>query len=213
MSVGRVYAVLLASGFSNRFGEHNKLLAPFRGKPLARHTLDLVCGLDCFARTFFVAAEDPVLALAGGLPVTAIRNEGPERGRRESIRLGVEAVSAEDGDGGGAAYYRFFPCDQPLLDAAAVRRMAAARRPGRIVQPCCRGTPGNPVLFSGFFRDELRALAAGEHGRDIIRRHPERLIPLDIAPLAGFPFPGCSPLTDIDDPEALSRLEHRRYPA
>jgi molybdenum cofactor cytidylyltransferase len=207
---GKMYAVLMASGFSKRFGETSKLLAPFRGKPLARHTLDLVCGLDCFARIFFIAAEDPVLALAGGLPVTAVRNEHPERGQRESIRLGLEAALAGNGSPGGAdpavEYYVFFPCDQPLLDAATVRRMAAARRPGRIVQPCCRGEPGNPVLFSGLFRDALRGLAEGERGRDIIRRHPESLIRLEIAPIPGLPFPG-SPLTDIDDPRTLALLE------
>jgi molybdenum cofactor cytidylyltransferase len=207
----------MASGFSKRFGKENKLLAAFRGKALARHTLDLVCGLgpdraadpasgqtsnagpafglDCSFTVFFVAAEDPVLALAGGLPVTAVRNEHPERDQRESIRLGVEAASVESGP--GAAYYMFFPCDQPLLDAATVRRVVAARRPGRIVQPCRGGEPGNPVLFSAAFRDDLRGLAEGERGRDIIRRHPESLIRLETASI----------LTDIDDPRTLSRLE------
>jgi molybdenum cofactor cytidylyltransferase len=189
----------MASGFSKRFGDTNKLLASFRGKPLARHTLDLVCGLDCFSRIIFAAAEDPVLALAGGLPVTAVRNEHPERGQRESIRLGLEANPA-------AEWYMFFPCDQPLLNAAVVRRVVAARRPGHIVLPCCRGEPGNPVLFSGLFRDELLTLGQGERGRDIIRRHSESLIRLEIAPIPGLPFPG-SPLTDIDDPRTLARLE------
>ncbi|MDR2257728.1 MAG: nucleotidyltransferase family protein [Treponema sp.] len=196
---GGVCAILMASGFSKRFGDTNKLLASFRGKPLARHTLDLVCGLDCFSRIIFAAAEDPVLALAGGLPVTAVRNEHPERGQRESIRLGLEANPA-------AEWYMFFPCDQPLLNAAVVRRVVAARRPGHIVLPCCRGEPGNPVLFSGLFRDELLTLGQGERGRDIIRRHSESLIRLEIAPIPGLPFPG-SPLTDIDDPRTLARLE------
>jgi molybdenum cofactor cytidylyltransferase len=200
----------MAAGFSTRFGGQNKLLVPFRGKPLARHTLDLICGLDCFSRIFFVAAEDAVFALAGGLPVTAVRNGHPEWGQRESIRLGIEAALAGNGSPGGAGpaaeYYVFFPCDQPLLNAASVRRIVAARRPGRIVQPCCRGEPGNPVLFSGLFRDALRGLAKGERGRDIIRRHPESLVRLEIAPIPGLPFPG-SPLADIDDPRTLALLE------
>jgi molybdenum cofactor cytidylyltransferase len=200
----------MASGFSRRFGGADKLLAPFRGKPLARHTLDLVCGLECFTRIFFVAAEEPVLALARGGSegrLALIRNEHPERGQRESIRLGLEAVSADGGDGGpGAEYYMFFPCDQPLLNAAAVRRVVEARRPGGIVRPCYRGEPGNPVLFSGLFRHELLALAPGERGRDLIRRHPESLVTVEIA-APPFPGPRRSPLTDIDDPRTLSRLE------
>lgn len=208
-AAGRVCAILMASGFSRRFGEADKLLIPFRGKPLARHTLDLVCGLDCFTRVFFVAAEEPVLALAGGGSerLVLIRNEHPERGQRESIRLGIEAAFADGGDGGPAAeYYMFFPCDQPFLDAAAIGRVVAARRPGRIVQPCYRGKPGSPVLFSAAFRDELLALGEGERGRELIRRRPESLVKVEIAepPFSG---PRRSPLTDIDDPQTLSRLE------
>jgi molybdenum cofactor cytidylyltransferase len=195
-----ICAVLLASGFSKRFGETDKLLASFRGKPLARHTLELVCGLGCFSRIFFAAAEEPVLALAGGLPVTALRNEHPGRGQRESIRLGLEAAGAAEG-------YMFFPCDQPLLDAAAVRRIVAALRPGRIVQPCYRGEPGSPVLFSAAFRDELLGLGEGEQGRDVMRRHQESLIRVEIAEPAISEAPPCSPLTDVDDPQTLSRLE------
>jgi molybdenum cofactor cytidylyltransferase len=206
----KVYAVLMASGFSKRFGEKNKLLVPFRGKPLARHTLDLVCGLHCFSRIFFVAAEEAVFALAGSLPVTAVRNERPGRGPRESIRLGLEAARTGDGSPGGAAsgadpaaeYYVFFPCDQPLRDAATVCRIVESRRPGRITLPCYRGEPGNPVLFSGVFREELLALGEGEQGRDVIRRHPEKLIRVETAD----PAFSQSPLADVDDPRTLREL-------
>jgi molybdenum cofactor cytidylyltransferase len=200
----RIYAVLMASGFSKRFGEGNKLLAPFRGKALARHTLDLVCGLGVFYRIFFAAAEDAVLALAEGLPLTTIRNGHPERGQRESIRLGL-MVAGGGGPGGGAEYYLFFPCDQPLLDAAAVRRIIGARRPGCIVQPCYRGEPGNPVLFSGVFREELLNLAQGERGRVVMGRHRESLIRLELEESPGFP--PRNPLADIDDPRTLAALE------
>jgi molybdenum cofactor cytidylyltransferase len=214
----------MASGFSRRFAPENKLLVPFRGKPLARHTLDLVLGMDCFAGIFFVAACDEVAALARGGPerLRVIRNGHPERGQRESIRLGVAAASGANGPSGGAAsgevprqdgsapaadYYMFFPCDQPLLDAGTVRRILDARRPGTIVQPCYRGKPGNPALFSAVFREALLALGEGEQGRDIIRRRPERLVRVEIALSGDPPFPDISPLTDIDDPGMLRRLE------
>jgi molybdenum cofactor cytidylyltransferase len=201
----------MASGFSKRFGTENKLLAPFRGKPLARHTLDLVCGpdscMDCFYRVLFVAAEDAVLALAEGLALIPVRNGHPELGQRESIRLGLTAAGSGEpgGESGGEEYYLFFPCDQPLLDAAAVRRVTAARRPGCIVQPCYRGEPGNPVLFSGSFREELLNLAQGERGRNVIGRRKENLIRLE---LTETPCPPPqNPLIDIDDPQTLAALD------
>jgi molybdenum cofactor cytidylyltransferase len=193
---GSINAILMASGFSRRFGTGNKLLAPFRGKPLARYTLELVCNFlkagknstSAFDRIFFVAADDEVAALAENFPVTVIRNFASEKGQRESVRLGVAA--------GGADYFMFFPCDQPLLDGETVKRIIGARRKGFIVQPCFNGVPGNPSLFSGVFRDELLALGDGEHPRDIKKRHPDALITVEAATYLS--------LIDIDDPAALN---------
>ncbi|MDR2484280.1 MAG: nucleotidyltransferase family protein [Treponema sp.] len=185
-----VDAVLMASGFSKRFGNADKLLIPFQGRPLARHTLELACGLSCFHRIFFIAATDAVSALARDMPVRILKNERPERGQRESIRLGALASSAD--------YYLFFPCDQPGLDRDTVLRLLEARKPGCIVQPAFQGVPGSPALFSNAFRDELLSLAPGEHGRDIKRRHPKSLITVELKRRG--------PLLDIDNPDMLENL-------
>jgi molybdenum cofactor cytidylyltransferase len=183
----------MASGFSKRFGNENKLLVSFRGKPLARHTLDLVCEMRCFSGIFFVAADDEIAALADGLPVTVIRNSAPKKGQRESVRLGVEAASAGDRD-----YYIFFPCDQPLLDAATVRLILEAREPGRIVEPRLRNEPVNPCLFSAAFRQELLTLGEGEHPRNIKNRHLEAVITVETANVPA--------LEDVDNPADLERM-------
>jgi len=178
------YAILLAAGFSSRFGNRNKLLEPFRGKPLARHTLDLVCdmnqcGAGCFEKIFLVYADDDVAALAKGLPVSLIRNNSPEKGQAESVRLGVEAAEKLD-----CAYYIFFPCDQPLLDAGTVGLLLNAAKPGRIVEPVGdinrADSRGNPCVFSAVFRDELLALKPGEHPRLLKSRHLEAVIKVQV---------------------------------
>jgi molybdenum cofactor cytidylyltransferase len=188
LDIGKAAAILLASGFSRRFGSENKLLVPFRGKPLARHTLDLVCSMDCFSGIFFVVQDERTAALANGLPVVVIRNNAPEKGRRESVRLGTEAA-------GESGYYFFFPCDQPFLDAETVRLMLAARRPGCIVEPCFKGCHGSPSLFSAVFRDELLTLGEGEKPKIIKARHPEAVISVEI--------PNRLALFDIDKPEDM----------
>jgi molybdenum cofactor cytidylyltransferase len=169
----RIFAILLASGFSKRYGTENKLLVPFQGKPLAHHTLDLVCSTHFFCKIFFIYADEQVAALAAGLPVTAIHNTAPEKGQRESVRLGVHAASQ---NGTVSDYYMFFPCDQPLLDIETIGLIIKNKKPGCIVEPCFQGKPGSPCLFSAVFKDELLNLNEGEYPRIIKARHPESLV-------------------------------------
>ena len=188
-----VAAILLASGFSKRFGEQNKLLVPFRGKALARHTLELTAGLDFSGGIFFVTASDDVTALASDLcKIKVIRNTSPEKGRRESVRLGVEAAGTD------AGYYLFFTCDQPFLDSETVQSILDARQPGCIVEPRYQGRPGNPCLFSSSFREELLSLVENETPRLIKKRHPEAIIGVEVR--------DALVLEDIDDEAALERL-------
>jgi molybdenum cofactor cytidylyltransferase len=190
---GPVAAILLASGFSKRFGGKNKLLIPFHGKALALYALELAAGMDFSGGIFLVAASDEVAALAANLnAVRVIKNTAPEKGIRESIRLGVEAAHES------AAHFLFFHCDQPFLDAATVQSILDARKPGLIVEPRYRGRPGNPCLFSAFFREELLSLGGGETPCLIKTRHPEALRGVEVSsPLA---------LEDVDDEETLKRL-------
>jgi len=187
---GRVDAILMASGFSSRYPFGDKLLLPFRGMPLAEHTLKLACSLPELENVYFIAARSEVLALADGYPAVPIENSHPERGARESIRLGVTAS--------GADYYLFFPCDQPLLDVDTVRRVLSAHAPGCIVVPMCGDKPGNPVLFHAAFREELMTLAEGESGRSVIARHPDAVCRVSI--------PDARVFGDIDSEEDYRRL-------
>ncbi|MDL2295007.1 nucleotidyltransferase family protein [Ruminococcaceae bacterium OttesenSCG-928-D13] len=184
-------AILMASGFSTRFGGQNKLLLPVGGVPMARHTLNLACGIPRFGRVFFVCAEPAVAALAEGLPATVLHNDNPAAGQRRSIALGVEASQADG--------YLFFTCDQPLLDAATVSAILEKAAPGAIVTPTHGGKPGSPVFFAADYRAELLALPPGGHARDIKKRHPERVVSVAIdSPL---------PLCDADTPDALKYIE------
>lgn len=196
---GKVAAILLASGFSKRFGMRNKLLVPFRGKPLARYTLDLAVSLEFSGGIYFITASDDVAVLAADLPdIRVVKNAFPEKGLQESVRLGVEAASGTpQGAGHGTGYFLFFHCDQPFMEAAIVQQILSARSEGCIVEPRCQGRPGNPCLFSGIFRKELLDLAEGETPKIIKSRHPEAVRIIEVTdPRA---------LADIDDEETLEK--------
>ncbi len=188
---GSVDAILMASGFSRRFGSQNKLLAPFLGSPLLVHPLRLLCSSGLFGQVYVTTAAPEVRQLAAQFPVTLLDNPCPENGMRQSVRLGACAS--------GADYLLFAQADQPLLDLDTLRLILAARSPGLIIQPSFAGRPGSPVLFSSIYKEELASLAPGEHARDILRRHPEAVIRL--------PLSSALPLMDIDLPEDLARLE------
>jgi molybdenum cofactor cytidylyltransferase len=185
-----VDAVIMASGLSSRFGGMNKLLADFRGKPLARNTLELAAGCGLFNRIFFIACSDEVAALAEDLPVTLIRNSHNDLGQSESIRLGASASDAD--------YIIFLSCDQPLLDRATLGRITGARREGFIVEPTVNGDASGPCVFSRVFREELCALPPGGIGRDVKKRHSGRIISVEIK--------DAERLLDTDSPEALEKI-------
>ena len=189
----KIAAILLASGFSQRFGNRNKLLVPFRGKPLARYTLELAAKFSFAGGIFFVTSSDEAALLAADLKtVRVIGNNAPEKGLRESVRLGVEAAI-------NAAYYLFFPCDMPLLDAATVQLVLDARSHGCIVEPRYRSRPGNPCLFSAVYKDDLLSLKEEEAPWLIKACHPEVVRAVEVSnPLV---------LEDIDDEETLEWIE------
>ena len=208
---GSVAAILLASGFSERFNKRNKLLLPFRtgrkaadleAKPLARYTLELAAGMDFSGGIYFVAASEDVAALAADLrTIRVVKNTAPEKGLRESVRLGLQACGLE-ACGLEACpavdYFLFFPCDEPFLDKGTVQRILDERKPGCIVEPRYRGRPGNPCLFSAAFRDELLALNEGETPKLIKTRYPQALRAVEVTdPLV---------LEDIDNEEDFKRL-------
>ena len=189
-----IAAILMASGFSKRFGERDKLLIPFRGKALARYTLELAAETGFSGGVFFITASCDVARLAEDMPsVKVIKNSAPEKGLRESIRLGVNAAGTD------TDFYLFFPCDMPFLDVSTIRSILNKRRQGCIVEPRYQNKPGNPCLFSAVFREELISLGEGETPKIIKARHPDAVIGVEVHhPLI---------LQDMDDKKTFERLE------
>lgn len=186
----KIAAILMAAGFSKRFQAENKLLAPVGGKPLARHTIELVCRSDLFSQRILISADKRVAALGEDLPVTPLHNDNPARGQCESIRLGVEAADAD--------YYMFFPCDQPFLTERILQMLVQAAKPGCIVVPEVAGVPASPALFSAVFREELLSLPDRTAGKAVIRAHPEAVIHLQMQDPAAF--------ADIDTREDIRQV-------
>lgn len=188
-----VDGIILAAGVSRRMGR-NKLLLPFRGKPLLAHVLELALRLPLDTLTLVTRQETASGFVQGGgiMPgsILTVFNERPEKGMSESIRVGLRAAG---GDG-----YLFFVADQPLLDITSVNAVLGAADAESIVAPSYGGVPGNPVFFAAKFRDELMTLEGDAGGKLLRDRHPDsfRLVAV----------PGAAALRDVDTPAEYARL-------
>lgn len=187
----RIGCVVMAAGNGTRFGE-NKLLVNYRGKPLIRYALEAV-PVDKLTHVVVVTQYDAVAELAQEFGFAVIRNDSPELGISHTIVLGTQAL-AENCDG-----ILYQVADQPLLRQQTVRRLLAAFRtePGRIVAPFDGNRRGNPCVFPSAFFPQLRSLSGDRGGSQIIRKHPECVLPVSVSP---------EELFDVDTVQSLHDL-------
>ena len=166
-----VGCLLMAAGNAERFGENKLLCTLDDGKMLIERALGAI-PRECFARVLVVTQYDAVAALAEARGFETLRNEYPERGQSETIRLGVAALQRDCGA------ICFMVADQPLLRRETVAREVDffAAHPQHIVALGHRGTRGNPCLFPARFFPELLSLSGDVGGSAVIRRHTDDLL-------------------------------------
>jgi molybdenum cofactor cytidylyltransferase len=163
----RVAAILLAAGSSRRFGGQ-KLLAPWRGRPLYEHALDALVASPEVVETVVVVRPGFVASPARPR-CRFIENPGHEEGMGSSLRAGVRAV------GGDAEAYLITLADMPWLTPELIASLVACHAAAgkRIVVPVHCGRRGHPMVVSRELRDALLAVRGDVGAREIIRAHPE----------------------------------------
>ncbi len=191
-----IRGILLAAGYSKRFGS-NKLLqalpagAPDAGTPIglaaARHLLEALPESIAVVRPR--AQKLAKLLRDAGCNTVVCKNAG--EGMGTSLAAGVRA--AADAHGWLVAL-----ADMPFLRPQTIRVIAQALSDGAaIAAPAYRGERGHPVGFARRFFDELSALH-GDHGaRELLAQYP------DWVTLYEVDDPGV--LRDIDKPSDLAR--------
>lgn len=137
--------ILLAAGLSARMGT-NKLLLPFRGKPLLLHAYGVA-----------LAASDRVIVVTGHdremvesvLPPEAETVFAPDyaEGQRFSTLRGIEA--AEDDD------FSILPGDLPLITEEDIRGTSLLLARHAVARAFHEGTPGHPVVYRKENRERL----------------------------------------------------------
>ena len=186
----KIGCVVMAAGNAARFGE-NKLAAMVNGKPLIEHALEAI-PRESFSRVLVVTQHENVEAAAKKFGFETLRNEHPERGQSETIRLGTAALSDCDA-------LCFMVADQPMLKRKTVAQELKFFRAHseNIVGLGHNGVRGNPCIFPRRFFPELMALTGDVGGNVVIRAHPESLLLYETA---------AAELRDVDTVEALAAI-------
>ena len=192
----RILAVLLASGESRRFGEENKLLAMFHGKPLYRWQFDALreAKRTCTGMRIDLAAVsccDRILAETGAAgDAVPIRNEEFREGIAASIRLGA-AYARRHGYDAAA----FFAADQPAFGAADVQGLLEQFvLSGRKMACAFSSHPANPAVFDRAMFGKLTELKGDTGAIRLIRSDPGKV---------HYYIVNENKLRDVDTPEDL----------
>lgn len=160
--MAEITGILLAAGFSTRFGD-NKLLHQIDAKPVIAYSAE---ALRCCDRIIAVVREDAsMLALLKALDIECVINRQAERGMGHSIACAVNACQDSDG-------WCLLPADMPYVKPTTTQRLIdALARGAELAAPYYQGRRGHPVAISNRFTSDLSALDGDTGARHIIERN------------------------------------------
>lgn len=172
----RTVAVVPAAGSAERFGG-KKLLTPIDGEPLLDRTISalLTGGVD---QVIVVVGPDATelqrdVNAFSDPRVWPVVNADPSRGMFSSLQAGMAEA---EGDA-----LVVLPADMPFVQSGTVAILldAFAQMPA-IVSPRFNGKRGHPVILPPALRDEIRAADAALTLHDVLKRHPDLRVDVDI---------------------------------
>lgn len=194
----KVSAILLAAGLSGRMKGRNKLLMPWHEKTLISHAYEQLSASEVVEVIVVLGRDNNQILQAVELHEgdKAIFNAHFERGMTSSIQAGVREAKGD----------AFMIClgDMPMLTSqhynALIAEYARAFQTDSraILMPVVNGKRGNPVIFSGCYRQDILNHRATKGCRQITMDNLRHLVEYTTEELAY--------LTDVDVPEDYDRL-------
>jgi len=184
--------ILLAAGFSRRFGAADKLLQAMPdGRLLAVAAAENL--IQAIPLTIAVLRPDNKVLAAllrkAGLKTVFCTEQEMADSLATAIRYSANFAEASDGF---VIALADMPYIKPLTISAVAHEICAG---AAIAMPDYQGQRGHPVGFSAKFRDELEKLKGDEGARAIVKRYADQvhLLPCEDAGI----------ITDVDTPADL----------
>ncbi len=178
LSSSKIPGVVLAAGEARRFQtvskcqkRANKLLLPFRGKPVIYHTLKEMLNSQLEPVLLVVGYEhekvtDALRELKHHPKLHIVLNEQWASGRASSVRAAIQKLP-EDAIGA-----LFLPGDMPLMKRHLIDLVAKRfRETQRLCFPLFKGEKGHPVAFPKALLSELAELTGDTSGLELIKKN------------------------------------------
>ncbi|MEJ2558620.1 MAG: selenium cofactor biosynthesis protein YqeC [Anaerolineae bacterium] len=167
---GRVAAIVLAGGASQRFGAPKQLL-PWEGGSLLGHVADTALASRASPVVVVLGHQADACQVAlGDRPVTAVVNPDWAQGQSTSVRAGLAALQPN------VSAALFLLVDQPRITPAVINALIERHRAtlAPVVWPEHNGRRGNPVLFDHALFPQLARLSGDTGGRPVLQAYADR---------------------------------------
>lgn len=165
-----ITGVLLAAGFSSRFGD-NKLLHELEGRPLISYSAAALQACDHILAV--VQNDKALISILNHVGIECVMNTQAERGMGFSIACAVNASPTSHG-------WCLLPADMPHVRPSTTQQLVDALNDGaELAAPFYRGQRGHPVAFSKRFAADLSALDGNTGARTIVEQNIDRMITID----------------------------------
>ncbi len=185
-------AIVLAAGFSNRFGSSKLLAHLSNGKSIFQQTVERIA--EVFPDRLVVTRPEMAAQLQSLAQGTSILSfEHAEQGMGATLAFAAQQIGDWDG---------CLVClgDMPFIETSTYRRIADNITADSIVTPTFNSKMGNPAAFGKNFFTDLGALTGDTGGRKLTSIYPQAVRELQVSD------PGI--LQDIDTLEELALYQN-----
>ena len=192
----QISAIVLAAGRSSRMQEF-KLGMAFKNHTILEEVLQNVRAARP-AEIVVVTGhyQSATMNIVKGYPdVRTVHNPHYATGMSSSIRAGL--LQSNPFAEGMLVCLSDMPLIPPTVYQALVEHFCTGSTDPQIIRPCFRGKPGNPVLFSAHFREDLLQLAYPEGARELVKANRDKVRLVEVG------TPGI--FQDIDTPDQYAQ--------